>query len=108
MAWCEQHDVTTFLALHGTNAAEKDRPEMRQAKKEQQRTGQPARVFAEFFTRRADLEPEPPGRGQSRTIPGKENPRYVSPPATRCLACAGALRATLLRTGEMRIASKNS
>jgi hypothetical protein len=50
MAWCEQHAVEyVFGFARNQRLRRKIAKEMRQAKKEQQRTGEPARVFTEFF-----------------------------------------------------------
>jgi len=50
MAWCEQHAVDyVFGFARNQRLRRKIAKEMRQAKKEQQRTGEPARVFTEFF-----------------------------------------------------------
>ncbi|HET9304630.1 MAG TPA: transposase, partial [Candidatus Sulfotelmatobacter sp.] len=52
--------------------------EMRQAKKEQQRTGQPARVFTEFFYQtRKTWSQSRRVVAKAEQIPGKENPRYL-------------------------------
>jgi hypothetical protein len=52
--------------------------EMRQAKKEQQRTGAPARVFTEFFYQtRKTWSRSRRIVAKAEQIPGKENPRYV-------------------------------
>ena len=50
MAWCEQHEVDYVLGFARNKRLRREiAKEMRQAKKEQQRTGQPARVFTGFF-----------------------------------------------------------
>ena len=50
MAWCEQHAVDYLFGFaRNKRLRRKIAKEMRQAKKEQQRTGEPARLFTEFF-----------------------------------------------------------
>jgi len=50
MAWCEKHAVDyVFGFARNQRLRRKIAKEMRHAKKEQQRTGGPARVFTEFF-----------------------------------------------------------
>src|SRR6266481_7394320 len=63
MAWCEQHAVDyVFGFARNQRLRRKIAKEMRQAKKEQQRSGEPARVFTEFFYQtRKTWSPEPPG-----------------------------------------------
>jgi hypothetical protein len=52
--------------------------EMRQAKREQQRIGEPARVFTEFFYQtRKTWSRNRRVVAKAEQIPGKENPRYV-------------------------------
>ena len=53
MAWCEKHAVDyVFGFARNPRLRRKIAQEMRQAKKEQQGTGEPARVFSEFFYRK--------------------------------------------------------
>lgn len=79
IAWCEQHAVDyVFGFARNRRLRRKIAAQMRQAQKEQQRTGKPARVFTEFFyqthktwsQRRRVV-------AKAEQIPGKENPRYV-------------------------------
>ena len=79
MAWCEQHAVDyVFGFARNQRLRRKIAKEMRQAKKEQQRTGQPARVFTEFFYQtRKTWSQSRRVVAKAEQIPGKENPRYV-------------------------------
>jgi len=79
MAWCEQHDVDyVFGFARNQRLRRKIAKEMRQAKKEQQRTGEPARVFTEFFYQtRKTWSRNRRVVAKAEQIPGKENPRYV-------------------------------
>jgi hypothetical protein len=79
MAWCEQNRVDYVLGLARNSRLErKIAPAMREAKQEQQRTGQAARVFAEFSYRTRK------SWSRSRRVVAKaeylekgENPRFV-------------------------------
>jgi hypothetical protein len=79
MAWCEQHDVDyVFGFARNPRLRRKIAKEMRQAKREQQRTGEPARVFTEFFYQtRKTWSRNRRVVAKAEQIPGKENPRYV-------------------------------
>src|SRR5438105_7497221 len=79
MAWCEQHAVDyVFGFARNQRLRRKIAKEMRQAKKEQQRTGEPARVFTEFFYQtRKTWSRSRRVVAKAEQIPGKENPRYV-------------------------------
>jgi hypothetical protein len=79
MAWCEQHAVDyVFGFARNQRLRRKIGKEMRQAKKEQQRTGKPARMFTEFFYRtRKTWSRRRRVVAKAEQIPGKENPRYV-------------------------------
>jgi hypothetical protein len=79
MAWCEQHAVDyVFGFARNQRLRRKIGKEMHQAKKEQQRTGKPARVFTEFFYRtRRTWSRRRRVVAKAEQIPGKENPRYV-------------------------------
>jgi hypothetical protein len=79
MAWCEQHAVDyVFGFARNQRLRRKIAKEMRQAKKEQQRTGKPAREFTEFFYRtRQTWSRRRRVVAKAEQIPGKENPRYV-------------------------------
>jgi hypothetical protein len=79
MAWCEQHEMDyVFGFARNQRLRRKIAKEMRQAKREQQRTGQPARVFTEFFYQtRKTWSRNRRVVAKAEQIPGKENPRYV-------------------------------
>src|SRR5229473_1557815 len=79
MAWCEKHAVDYVLGFaRNKRLRRKIAQEMRQAKKEQQRTGQPARVFTEFFYQtRKTWSRSRRVVAKAEQISGKENPRYV-------------------------------
>ena len=79
MAWCEKHKVDYLFGFaRNPRLRRKIAKEMRQAKKEQQRTGKPARVFAEFFYQtRKTWSQSRRVVAKAEQIPGKENPRYV-------------------------------
>jgi hypothetical protein len=79
MAWCEKHEVDyVFGFARNPRLRRKIAKEMRQAKKEQQRTGKPARVFSEFFYQtRKTWSQSRRVVAKAEQIPGKENPRYV-------------------------------
>jgi len=79
MAWCEKHAVDyAFGFARNPRLRRKIAKEMRQAKKEQQRTGKPARVFSEFFYQtRKTWSQSRRVVAKAEQIPGKENPRYV-------------------------------
>ena len=79
MAWCEEHAVDYVLGFaRNKRLRRKIAKEMRQAKKEQQRTGEPARVFTEFFYQtRKTWSRRRRVVAKAEQIPGKENPRYV-------------------------------
>ncbi len=52
MAWCENHEVDYVFGLaQNSRLRRKIAPSLREAKQEHQRTGEAARVFAEFFYR---------------------------------------------------------
>ncbi len=79
MTWCEQHAVDYVLGFaRNKRLRRKIAKQMRQAKKEQQSTGQPARVFTEFFYRtRKTWSRRRRVVAKAEQIPGKENPRYL-------------------------------
>ena len=79
MAWCEKHKVDyVFGFARNARLRRKIAQEMRQAKKEQQRSGKPARVFCEFFYQtRKTWSQSRRVVAKAEQIPGKENPRYV-------------------------------
>jgi hypothetical protein len=79
MAWCEKQAVDyVFGFARNPRLRRKIAKGMRQAKKEQQRTGEPARVFCEFFYQtRKTWSQSRRVVAKAEQIPGKENPRYV-------------------------------
>jgi hypothetical protein len=79
MAWCEQHAVDYLFGFaRNKRLRRKIAKEMRQAKKEQQRTGEPARLFTEFFYQtRKTWSRSRRVIAKAEQIHGKENPRYV-------------------------------
>lgn len=79
MAWCEKHAVDyVFGFARNPRLRRKIAKQMRQAKKEQQRTGKPARVFCEFFYQtRKTWSQSRRVVAKAEQIPGKENPRYL-------------------------------
>ena len=79
MAWCEKHSVDyVFGFARNPRLRRKIAKEMRQAKKEQQRTGQPSRTFTEFFYRtRKTWSRSRRVVAKAEQLPGKENPRYL-------------------------------
>jgi len=79
LAWCEKHAVDyVFGFARNPRLRRKIAKEMRQAKKEQLRTGEPARVFCEFFYQtRKTWSQSRRVVAKAEQIPGKENPRYV-------------------------------
>src|SRR3974390_3361811 len=79
MAWCEKHAVDyVFGFARNPRLRRKIPQEMRQAKKKKKRTGEPARVFTEFFYQtRKTWSQSRRVVAKAEQIPGKENPRYV-------------------------------
>ena len=79
MAWCEKQAIDyVFGFARNPRLRRKIAREMRQAKKEQQRTGKPARVFCEFvYQTRKTWSQARRVVAKAEQIPGKENPRYV-------------------------------
>ena len=79
MAWCENHTVDYVFGLaRNARLRRKIGREMQQAKREHQHTGQPARVFTEFFYRtRQSWSRSRRVVAKAEQIEGKENPRYV-------------------------------
>ena len=79
MAWCESHRVHyVFGFARNQRLRRKIGRAMRQAKQEHRRTGQPARVFTEFFYRtRASWSRTRRVVAKAEQIEGKQNPRYV-------------------------------
>ncbi len=79
MAWCEKHGVDYVLGFaRNERLRRRIGWAMRQAKQEHRRTGQPARVFAEFFYRtRKSWSRRRRVVAKCEQIKGKENPRYL-------------------------------
>ena len=79
MAWCETHDVDYVFGLaRNERLRRKIAGVMREAKREHQRTGKPARVFTEFSYRtRNSWSRSRRVVAKAEQIEGKENPRYV-------------------------------
>jgi hypothetical protein len=79
MGWCEKHAVDYVFGLaRNRRLRRKIAKEMHLAKKEQQRTGEPARVFSEFFYQtRKTWSRSRRVVAKAEQIPGKENPRYI-------------------------------
>ena len=79
MAWCEIHAVDYLFGLaRNERLRRKIGREMREAKKEYQQTGKPARRFTEFFYRtRESWSRSRRVVAKAEQIAGKENPRYV-------------------------------
>jgi Transposase DDE domain group 1 len=79
MAWCESHRVDyVFGFARKERLRRKIAPAMRQARQEHGRTGNPARVFTEFFYRtRKSWSRSRRVVAKAEQIEGKENPRYL-------------------------------
>ncbi len=79
MAWCEKHRVDyVFGFARNQRLRRRIAREMRQAKAALTRTGQPARVFTEFFYRtRASWSRARRVVAKAEQLESKENPRYV-------------------------------
>jgi len=79
MAWSEKHRVDYVFGFARNKRLRRIiAKQMHQAKKEQQRTGQPARIFTEFFYQtRKTWSQRRRVVAKAEQIPGKENPRYV-------------------------------
>ena len=111
MAWCEQREVDYVLGFaRNKRLRRKIAKEIRQAKKEQQRTGQPARVFTEFFYQtRKTWSRSRRVVAKAEQIPGKENPATWSPPFHSLLGLRGnSTNNSTAHGARWRIASKNS
>lgn len=79
MAWCENHAVDYVLGFaRNERLRRKIAKQMHQAKREQQRTGEPARLFTEFYYQtRMTWSRSRRVVAKAEQLPGKENPRYV-------------------------------
>jgi hypothetical protein len=79
MAWCEANDVQYVLGLAGnTRLVRKLAPELRKAKRKAKRTGQPARVFADFdYRTRKSWSAKRRVIGKAEWTNGGANPRFI-------------------------------
>jgi hypothetical protein len=79
MAWCEANDVQYVLGLAGNRRlVAKIAPEMRKARRKAKRTGQPARVFADFAYRtRRSWSANRRVIGKAEWTRGEANPRFI-------------------------------
>jgi hypothetical protein len=79
MTWCEANDVEYGLGLAGNSRlVRKLAPEMRKAKRRAERTGQPARVFADFTYRtRKSWSAKRRVVGKAEWTRGAANPRFI-------------------------------
>jgi hypothetical protein len=80
MSWCEAHGVDyVFGFARNDRLRARIEPEMQQAQAEHARTGQAARVFADFEYQTTTGSWSRPRRvvAKAEQIEGKENPRYV-------------------------------
>ena len=91
MTWCEANDVQYVLGLAGNSRlVVKLAPEMRKAKRRAKRTGQPARVFADFAYRtRKSWSAKRRVIGKAEWTNGGANPRFI---VTNIHAALGAAR----------------
>jgi len=79
MTWCEANDVQYVLGLAGNERlVAKIAPEMRKAKRRTERTGQPARVFADFeYRTRKSWSKKRRVIGKAEWTQGEANPRFI-------------------------------
>lgn len=79
MTWCETNDVQYVLGLAGNaRLVRKLSPEMRKARRKAKRTGQPARVFADFAYRtRRSWKGKRRVIGKAEWTNGGANPRFI-------------------------------
>ena len=79
MAWCENHAVDYLFGFaRNERLRRKIAKQMRQAKREHQRTGRAARVFTEFFYRtQKSWSRSRRVVAKAEYLTGKENPRYL-------------------------------
>lgn len=79
MAWCEKHHVDYVLGLaRNARLRRKTAQELRQARREHQRTGQAARVFTEFYYRtRKSWSCARRVVAKAEYLAKGENPRFV-------------------------------
>jgi hypothetical protein len=79
MTWCEANDVQYVLGLAGNSRlVAKLSPEMRKARRRATRTGQPARVFADFdYRTRKSWRAKRRVIGKAEWTNGAANPRFI-------------------------------
>ena len=79
MTWCEANNVQYVLGLAGNSRLVcKLAPEMRKAKRSARRTGQPARVFADFeYRTRKSWSAKRRVIGKAEWTNGGANPRFI-------------------------------
>lgn len=79
MTWCETNNVQYVLGLAGNSRlVAKLAPEMRKAKRRSNRTGQPARVFADFdYCTRRSWTSKRRVIGKAEWTNGGANPRFI-------------------------------
>ncbi len=79
MAWCEANNVQYVLGLAGNERlAAKIAPEMKVAKRKADRTGKPARVFADFeYRTRRSWARQRRVIGKAEWTKGEANPRFI-------------------------------
>lgn len=79
MTWCEVNDVQYVLGLAGnTRLVRKLAPEMRKARRRAKRSGQPARVFADFeYRTRKSWSARRRVIGKAEWTNGGANPRFI-------------------------------
>ncbi len=91
MTWCEANDVRYVLGLAGNSRlVRRIAPEMRKARLRAKRTGQPARVFADFeYRTRKSWSAKRRVIGKAEWTNGEANPRFI---VTNVHAAFGAAR----------------
>jgi hypothetical protein len=79
MTWCEANDVHYVLGLAGNERlVARIAPQMKAARRKAKRTGQPARVFADFTWRtRKSWSAERRVIGKAEHTNGEANPRFI-------------------------------
>ncbi len=79
MTWCEANDVQYVLGLAGNERlVARIAPEMRKAKRRAERTGQPAREFADFdYRTRKSWSQKRRVVGKAEHTNGEANPRFI-------------------------------
>lgn len=104
MAWCESNGVQYVLGLAGNERlVARIAPEMKAAERKAKRTGQPARVFADFqYRTRRSWSAERRVIGKAEHTNGGENPRFIVTNVHPAFGAARFLYETLYcRRGEM-------